>query len=167
MDTFIIRLRHRPILTKLNELKKLKDELCLKRVEAAKLNKSKPWKLEYLLKVLSSLKNGKSRDPHGLINELFQPRVGVIDFQKCVGNKIKEELIIPEFMQFSEIVAIYKWKGEKMDLNNERGIFIVNIFRAILMKMVYRDKYHLVDQNISDSNVGAQKDKNIRNNICV
>ena len=113
------------------------------------------------------MKNGKSTDPQGLINELFQPRVGVIDFQKCVGNKIKEELIIPEFMQFSEIVAIYKWKGEKMDLNNERGILIVNIFRAILMKMVYWDKYHLVDQKMPDSNAGARKDKNIRNHIFV
>ena len=35
------------------------------------------------------------------------------------------------------------------------------------MKMVYKDKYSLVDGNMSDSNVGARKDKNIRNHIFV
>ena len=82
LDTFISTLIHRPILSKLNDLKKLQDKLCLKRVEAAKLNKSKPWKLENLLKDFSCLKNGKLRDPRGLVNELFQPGVAGINFQK-------------------------------------------------------------------------------------
>ena len=54
-----------------------------------------------------------------------------------------------------------------MNLNNDRGIFIVNIFRSIIMKMVYNDKYGLVDGNMSDSNVGARKNKSIRNHIFV
>ena len=44
-----------------------------------------------------------------------------------------------------------------MDLSNDRGIFIVNIFRAILMKMIYQDNYDKIDKNMSDSNVGARK----------
>ena len=54
-----------------------------------------------------------------------------------------------------------------MDLQNDRGIFIRNMFRNIIMKMVYKEKYYQVDGNMSDSNVGARKDKNIRNHICV
>jgi hypothetical protein len=64
-------------------------------------------------------------------------------------------------------VAIYKGKGEKIDLNNDRGIFIVNLFRSILMKLIYGDKYDIVDKNMSDSNVGARKKKNIRNHIFI
>ena len=84
-----------------------------------------------------------------------------------MGNKIRDQIYIPEFMEYSDIVSIYKGKGEKMDLSNDRGIFIVNIFRSIITKLVYRDKYKLVDKNMSDSNVGARKDKNIRNHIFV
>ena len=49
------RLRHRPMISNLEELKGLKNELALKRVEVAKYNKSKEWKLEDLLAILSSL----------------------------------------------------------------------------------------------------------------
>ena len=44
-----------------------------------------------------------------------------------------------------------------MDLNSDRGIFIVNQFRIILMKLVYDDKYDKVDESMSDSNVGLTK----------
>ena len=35
------------------------------------------------------------------------------------------------------------------------------------MKMVYQDKYDIVDKNMSDSNVGARRNKNIRNHLFV
>ena len=53
------------------------------------------------------------------------------------------------------------------DLTNDRGIFLVNVFRSIIMKMVYQDKYEIIDENMSDSNVGARKNKNIRNHLFV
>ena len=120
--------------------------------------------------VLKKLKNDKSRDPHGLVNELFKPGVAGSDFKKsflCMSNKIKNEIFIPTFMHYANIVSIYKGKGEKTDFENDRGIFIINIFRSIVMKMVYKDTYSLVDGNMSDSNVGARKNKNIRNHIFV
>ena len=71
MDTFIHRLRHRPIKEDLTELQNLKEELCELRLKFSKLNKSKLWEKKDLMKILSSLKNNKSRDPHGLVNELL------------------------------------------------------------------------------------------------
>ena len=35
------------------------------------------------------------------------------------------------------------------------------------MKLIYNDKYEIVDQNMSDSNVGARKRKNIRNHVFI
>ena len=67
----------------------------------------------------------------------------------------------------ANITSLYKGKGDKLDLNNDRGIFLVTVFRSILMKMIYNDKYDIVDQNMSDSNVGARKRKNIRNHIFI
>ena len=133
-------------------------------MEMSKLKKSDTWKITDVTNVLSSLKNCKSRDPHGLIKELFKPGVAGKDFQisfLTMPNTIREELFIPEFMEYANVVSIYKGRGSKMDLENDRGIFVVNLFRSILMKMVYNDKYTIVDGNMSDSNVGARKDKNI------
>ena len=36
-----------------------------------------------------------------------------------------------------------------------------------MMKMVYNDEYNIIDSNMSDSNIGARKDKNIRNHIFI
>ena len=70
-------------------------------------------------------------------------------------NRIKEEISIPEFMEFANIVTIYKGKGPKSSLKSDRGIFLVNIMRSILMKLIYQEKYPIVDKYTSDSQIGA------------
>ena len=35
------------------------------------------------------------------------------------------------------------------------------------MKMIYRDKYDIIDKSMSDSNIGARKNKNIQNHIFI
>ena len=65
-------------------------------------------------------------------------------------------------MNVVNIHAIYKGKGEFTDIESERGIFIVSILRTLLMKMIYADKYDIIDKSMSDSNIGARKRKNIR-----
>ena len=143
-------------------LKTLKEELCTKRLEIAKLRRSDPWSKEHLKTVLTGLKAGKARDPHQLINEIFKPGVAGLDFQASfllMANQIKNQIFIPKFMQYANIVTLYKGKGSKLELDNDRGIFLVNIFRSTIMKMVYNNKYPIVDQSMSDSNVGARKSK--------
>ena len=164
------RLRHRPIRADLAGIKILKDELFHLRIKLSKLNKSQPWCESDLNTVLSSLKKNKSRDPHGLINELFKPGVIGSDLKKSLlsfFNKIKENCSLPEFIQWANVTSLYKGKGDRLELQNERGIFIVSVFRSILMKLIYQDKYDVIDSNMSDSNVGARKNKNIRNHIFV
>ena len=82
-------------------------------------------------------------------------------------NRIKLENFFPEFMRRSDVSTIYKGKGKKSDLNNDRGIFIVSIFRSLLMKLIYQDIYDVIDKSMSDSQVGSRKRKNIRNHIWV
>ena len=170
LETFVHRLRHRPIKKVFSYVKSLKEKLCSKRLEYCRKRKSKDWKLKDLEKVLNSLKLNKSRDPHGLLNEIFKPGVMGKDFKKSLLmllNRLKKELHIPAFMQLADIVAIYKGKGDKLSLENDRGIFILNIFRSIMMKMIYAEKYEIIDQNMSDSNVGARRKKSIRNHLFI
>ena len=82
-------------------------------------------------------------------------------------NKIKDTGIIPPFLRLANIHAIYKGRGEITELDSDRGIFIVSIFRYILMRLIYKDKYAIIDKSMSDSNIGSRKKKNIRNHIYV
>ena len=70
-------------------------------------------------------------------------------------------------MQYANICAIYKGRGEVSSLDSDRGIFLVSLFRTIMMKMIYKEKYNIIDGSMSDSNIGARKHKNIRNHIFV
>ena len=170
LETYTKRLRHRPIMEDLKEIKQLKEKLFYLRLEICKRTKSNPWKMEDLDKVLKSLKTTKARDPLGLVNDLFKPEVIGQDLKEsllALFNQMKDKGIIPEFVQWANITSLYKGKGERLDLDNDRGIFLVTVFRSIIMKMIYNDKYDILDQNISDSIVGARRGKNIRNHIFV
>ena len=70
-------------------------------------------------------------------------------------------------MRKADVSTIYKGKGEKSDLNKDRGIFIVSVFRSLLMKLIYLDIYETIDNSMSDSQIGSKQNKNIRNHIWV
>ena len=57
--------------------------------------------------------------------------------------------------------------GSILDPTNERGIFRVDIFRSILMRLIYNSKYSNIEQNISDCQMGARKGKGCRSNIWI
>ena len=63
-------------------------------------------KIDQLRKVLSKLKSGKSRDPHGLVNEIFKPRV--------IGTDLKLSMLT----MFNEL------KLNKMIINLAKKILI-------------------------------------------
>ena len=82
-------------------------------------------------------------------------------------NKIKASCQIPEFLELTNISSLYKQRGSKSDLNNDRGVFNVVTVRSILDKLVYNDYYETIDENMSDSNVGGRKKRNIRDNLFI
>jgi hypothetical protein len=170
LDTYTERLRNREIRPEITDLYEMKCELWNLQFEALKSRKSRPWEVSDLDKVLKKLKNNKTRDPQGLINEIFKPGVIGMDLKLAIlnlFNGIKVELYFPQFLQFANITTIYKKKGSRQDLNNDRGIFVVSVLRMILDSLVYEEKYPEVDRNMSDSNIGARRDKNIRNHLFV
>ena len=72
LDTYRERLKPNAILEGLEDLKALKEYLFRLRFKYASKVISNPWKMNDLEKVLRALKNGKSRDPHGHIYELYK-----------------------------------------------------------------------------------------------
>ena len=166
LDTFTHRLRQRPVKEDYSEIYKLQQGLLEKRLLISRENKSDEWTEEDILKTLNSLKNGKCKDPLGLINEIFKPPTAGTDMVKSLSlmmNRIKNEVKLPEIFRHKNVSAIYKNKGSKADLENDRGIFTCTVLNSILQKLIYQDNYEEIDSNLSDSNVGARKRKNIRN----
>ena len=74
-----------------------------------------------------------------MINEIFK--------EGCIGqdlrssllilfNSIKSEMFVPIFMTLSNITTIYKNKGTRTDMDNDRGIFIISTLKKILDKLI-------------------------------
>ena len=62
-------------------------------------------------------------------------------------------------MRIANISAIYKGKGEVSDLESDRGIFLVSVFRTIMMIMIYQDKYNIIDRSMSTPTSEQEKIK--------
>ena len=50
---------------------------------------------------------------------------------------IQQTFKFPEFMELTNISTIYKNKGSRYDLENDRGIFILSVLRKLLDKLIY------------------------------
>ena len=168
LEVFENRLKNRPINDDLIEMKKNKEELCKLRLESARYNLTPEWTMKELEQVLKHLKNNKSRDPMGYINELFKNNTAGLDLKNAVlklMNRIKSEQMYPKALEIANISAIYKNKGPKNDFESYRGIFRVPILRTILDRLIYNDEYDTIEDALSDSNVGARRGRNVRDNI--
>ena len=116
------------------------------------------------------MKNNKTRDPNGFINELFKPPIIGKDLQLALldlVNGIKREMHLPEVLQLANITTIYKKKGSRFDLENDRGIFTLSIFRKIIDRLIYQQLYSYIDSGMSDCNIGERKNKNIKNHLFI
>ena len=170
LQTYVNRLRNRPIKPDFEDIKIMKTELFELRLKLSKSCKSQPWKLDDLEKAIKGLKKDKARDPNGLVNEIFKDGVAGKDFKLSIlalFNRMRVKNFIPDFVTMADVATIYKGKGEKCDLQNDRGIFLVTVFRSILMRMIYLEKYEELDLSMSDSQVGGRKGKSVRNHIWV
>ena len=140
-----------------------REELCHLRVSEVQKNKSPKWNIEDVKFVIKHLKKKKSHDSLGFSNELFQMGGSYLSeaVLNCMNN-IKDQQIFPKCHQDCNVTCLYKSKGLRKDLNNYKGVFRVNILRSILDRLIFTDEYDNIDQNLTDSNVGGRKGRNIR-----
>ena len=171
LEEMVHRLRHRKIHPNLIKLQKLKELLCKKRLKIARSRTSPDWKPCDLLKVLKSLKNNRCRDPQGLINEIFKPKVGGSDLQLALLkliNKTKDTHKIAETMKLVNIAMIPKpGKPNAHDIKNHRGIFLISTFRSIILKLLLKDESKKIDAFMSDGSVGGRKGRRIQDHLFI
>ena len=120
--------------------------------------------------VLKKLKSNKSRDPLGMLNEIFRPGVIGEDLKSALlllVNEAKSDNFVPHFMRLANITSIFKKKGSKKSLENDRGIFVLTVMRMIMDRLLYNDLYPEVEENMSNSNIGALRNKNVRDHLFI
>ena len=166
LDTYQERLRQREMKEGLLDVLCLKTELWISRLSNIKNIKTSPWILEDVFK---KLKNNKARDPNGMIHELFKSGCAGSDLKLALlhlFNGIKSHQYVPIFINLSNITTIFK-RGSRFDLNNDRGIFILTVLKKILDKLIYSDFCVDIDRNMSDSNIGARRRRNIKDHLFI
>ena len=144
----------------LQDIVKLKNLLFALRLNMSSKNTSREWTISDLEKVLKSLTNNKARDAHGHVYELFKyggRHLKLSLLRMC--NLTKQMQLYPDVFQPSNISSIYKSKGRKDDLANDRGVFNVVKVRSILDRLSYNDNYDIIDKSMSCSNIGARKNR--------
>ena len=169
-EEYQVRLRHRNIIPKYEQLMKSKELLFDLRLSLSKMRKTPDWTNQQLSKILRSLKVNRTRDSEGLIYEILRPEVAGSDLCQSLldlCNGMKSQCSVPEFLKNVQITSIPKNNKNPAKLVNQRGIFNVCKVRSILDKLIYADKYEEIDSTMSDSNVGARKDRNVRDNLFV
>ena len=148
----------------------IKTELWKSRLENMRKIKTPPWDMKQLEVVLNSLKKNKSMDPNGMVNEVFKNEYLGSDLKEALltlFNEIKSSHFIPHFMTLENITTIFKSKGSRLDMNSDRGIFLLTIMKKILDKLIYNDNYKNIDQNMSDSNIGSRKRRNAKDHLFI
>ena len=169
LNHFVRQMRKRPMKEEVKEILEVKMETFKMRIESAKLKKSPPITMNELEKALKSLKDGKSRDPNSWVREIFKEGVIGTDLKNSLlmmFNRMKQTIFLPECLRTADIVMIHK-KGNKLDLKNWRGIFVASVLRTIFMKILHERIYHKVASDMTESQIGAQKKKSVRNHIFV
>ena len=170
LKTYQERLKNRDMKEELKDIFFLKEELWSSRMEELKSNKSTPWSESELRKALKSLKKNKTQDPNGMINELFMENCAGEDLIKALVflmDGIKEHFHFPEYLLRENITTIFKNKGSRMDMNNDRGIFLLTTLKKILDKLIYQDKFDNIDKNMSCSNIGSRKGRNVKDHLFI
>ena len=170
LETYQERLKNRAMKTELMDMYFLKEELWQSRVKELIYKKTKPWSIQEMRKATKSLKKNRTKDPNGMINELFMNECAGEDLEKALVKLItgiKDTYHFPEYILRENISTIYKNKGSRLDMNNDRGIFLITIFKKVLEKLIYNDKFDNIDQNMSNSNIGARKGRNVKDHLFI
>ena len=163
------RMRKREVKDNVKESIDTSEKVFNMRVNETTNNKSPVFTMKELDTDLQKLKTGISKDPDSYIYELFKENTIGSDLKQSLllmMNKIKQQMRVPEALRNASITILHKRKC-KLDLNNWRGIFVTSVIRGILMKLVYERTYKIVNENMSDAQIGARKGKSVRNHLFV
>ena len=170
IDHFVHRMRSRPITPGMENYQFDIENRFEKILNITKKNTFPDWTLQDLNMVLKSLKNGQSQDTMNFANEIFSFK-NIGDNLKnsvlVICNNIKNQQIIPDFLLKIFITSIPKKQKSPLNLEFERGIFLVPKLRVVLVKLIFNSIISDIENDLTNSNIGSRKGKSPRDHLFV
>lgn len=112
-----------------------------------------------LKEALKRLKNGKAPGPNGIRAELL--KCGNESFEQSLLKVLNQywmgELAVPREWRDAEVVSLYKMKGSRMDPNNYRSIFLLDVIGKLFASMVCKRVLPHSEACLSDSQYGFRR----------
>ena len=127
--------------------------------EAVGNNKSAPFTMKELQKVLKEIVSGKASGPDEIPPEIFKHGGEALEKMLLeIVNSIKESAEIPEQWDYVDIATIYKNKGKMKELKNQRGIFLTAVAYKLFERLVVK-RIEVVTKNINLLQAGGRKNR--------
>ena len=170
LDHFIFRMRDRPILPGMEQYQnyvEIKFQEILRKTKDVSVP---DWTMQDLDRVLNKLKISQSPDRMNLVNELFILKNIGEDLKTSLlmfFNKIKNSQYVPDCLKKVFITSIPKKGKLALNIEEERGIFLVSKLRGILSKLIYNLIIDIIEDELSPSNIGARRNKSPRDHLFV
>lgn len=120
-----------------------------------------PPKFTEVLSAVRSLKNNKSAGPDGLPAEILKKGGYLLKRQlHHLICKIWQNETLPQEWKDSNIVTIYKRKGDKSSCDNSRGISLLSAAGKVLAKiMLFRLTMHITEDILPETQCGFRQNR--------
>ena len=110
--------------------------------------------------ILKNLKNNKAPGLDEITNEILKKGGNdIAESLTAMFNKILNKNKWPGEWKKVKIKSIYKNKGSKEDLNNQRGIFLTSIVQKVFERIILNRQYQKIDNSMSEFQNGARKQR--------
>ena len=158
-DEFKHRLRKREIIPELKNFEMRSEQICKLKLMESKLVREPDYTTKELISVMSKLKYGKSSGRDKIPPDVYKSSGTQLTQQILqVINKMKNEVNIASQWNNVQVSTLYKNKGKKKQLVNQRGIFLKQVLSKIFGKINMNRIKGIMD-NIDMFQAGGRTDR--------
>ena len=156
--------------TELKQYEVTQEKVCHARLLKCQSEVTPDFTLGEVRSVVNEFKAGKSIDPTGVVREVFMNAGD--EFLKSLirmanYNVFKKQKKFPHEWEKMWIRTLRKQKGSMKDLNNHRGVFIVNISSLIFQKLSKNRILPILTKNMPQFQTGGMNSKGVTDNVFI
>ena len=126
------------------------------------------FKIEDLDSTKANLKNRKAADIENWRYEYI--KYAGKDLQDSLIhmiNEVMETNQIPNQWKYMKIKSIYKNKGQRQCMKNQRGLFLTNVISKVVERMIYNRNQNIIRNGVSEYQCGSLKKRSMIDNLFV
>ena len=121
-----------------NEAKRIEYEILQTMSSKEDDELSKDFTEDEVKEAVKELKKNKAPGPDGITNDMIQKGGDIVIriMTKFFNKLLREEAQLPESWKMGDIVSVYKGKGKRDELTNQRGLSLTLCMLKLLEKVI-------------------------------